>query len=67
MKSPLTEVNPNSLESIFNKDPETLTEDDIRKIVEELRADRERFLSAPRSNGKKKEAAANISLEDLGL
>lgn len=66
--SPLSQVTPESLNEIFNKDPELVSDEEIEKIVKALRADRERFIQtekAPRPT--KQKADDSITLEDLGL
>lgn len=73
--SPLTKVDPKSLQVLFNEDPEGLTEEECERICEALRADRARFNAEPQPRPKKV-AAANLkkkvdanptlSLDDLG-
>lgn len=69
MTSPLSQVNPESLDYLFNQDPLTMTDETVGKIVDALRADRARFLAQPDKPAKTKKQAAdlNVSLEDLGL
>jgi hypothetical protein len=67
--SPLAEALPTSLQELFDRDPLSLTDDDIDRIVAELRAQRSRWEAGQRA-GKKAPAQAaptTLSLEDLGL
>lgn len=68
-----------SLDELFNRDPELLTEPELEVIVAALRKDRERFSAEPvpkpklapgaKAPAKAKKVAApnNLSLDDLGL
>lgn len=69
--SPLQEANPSSLDELFSRDPLKLQQQDIRTIVEQLRAKRKEWLTAeaagkkraPKSSGEK----IAVDLGDLGL
>lgn len=67
--TPLSQASPESLNEIFNKDPELVSDEDIAKVVAVLRADREKFIQ----NEKKPKAAPKakaddkLTLEDLDL
>lgn len=70
MQSPLAEADPRSLQQIFDDDPLNLTDDDIERVVVELRAQRSRWEKAEKAGPKKSKAVAApsaISAEDLGL
>jgi len=41
--SPLKEANPKSLDDLFQMDPDQLTDDDIKAMIEHLRANRTFF------------------------
>ena len=66
-----------SIPSLFAKDPDELGQDDIEKIVTHLRSQRETWTlekAKAKNEGRKpnyrvltKEAAAKVSLDDLGL
>jgi hypothetical protein len=65
--SPLAEASPTSLQEIFDKDPLSLTDEDIDRTVAELRAQRERWeKTEAKGRGKPKELV-KIDLADLGL
>ena len=64
--NPLAEASSESLQELFDKDPLQLTDNDIHRIVAELREQRDRWIKAE-AKGKKKAAPASLSLEDLGL
>lgn len=65
--SPLTEASPTSLQELFDKDPLSLTDDDVERIVGELRAQRDRWEKASPKQKSKLEAVTDISVEDLGI
>ena len=81
--SPLSQVDPNSLDLYFATQPEDLPDEAIDLIVERLQRDRLTFMVNPDSNGepKKTRSAANLGkkvelptnlstddlLKDLGL
>jgi hypothetical protein len=67
--SPLTEASPNSLQELFDADPLQLNDDDISRIVQELRAQRERWLQGEAAGkGKRTKAqTVTVSLDDLGV
>jgi protein tyrosine phosphatase len=67
MQSPLAEANPESLQEIFDKDPLSLTDDNIEQVVQELRAQRDKWELAEKKTKAKAQVVSNISLEDLGL
>lgn len=64
--SPLLEAQAESLQELFDKDPLSLTDSDVEKIVTELRAQRGRWQIAEKK-GKKVSAPKNITLDDLDL
>ena len=68
-KSPLSEVRVDSIEKLFNLPPESMTDEEVFKIVLALREDRQRFLSQPSKETKPKKTEANLDLklEDIGL
>lgn len=69
--SPLAQVSPTSLETLFNTDPATFTGPDdprVIEIVNALRADRARWVENEKKPKKEKiAAAANLKIEDLDL
>lgn len=77
--SPLAEAVPESLDELFSRDPLSLTQQDLDKIIANLREARARWAaaeasgakSAPRSAkaaaGPKVAAKPGMSLDDLGL
>lgn len=68
--SPLTTVKADSLDVLFNLDPDDMSDEHVQKIVDALRADRERFLASPEKAPKaekKKAADLNITIDDLGI
>jgi len=68
--SPLSLVRPDSLDVLMNLDPDDMTEEHIGRIVDALRADRERFLAQPEkapAKEKKKAADLNLTIDDLGI
>lgn len=65
-ESPLAEANPQSLQELFDRDPLQLTDDDIEKIVCELRTQRDRWQQAEKK-GKAKRDLVTVSLDDLGV
>jgi hypothetical protein len=76
MTSPLTTVNPRSLEEIFNAAPGSLSEAELDSVVVELRRQRAKWqeaeasgkrVSAPKAVKKSKEELLNINLDDLGI
>lgn len=68
ISNPLAEANPQSLDEIFSKDPVNLNDDDIEKVVAELRAQAARFEAAEKTGANKrvKKAQVTLSLDDLG-
>lgn len=66
MTSPITQVNPNSLEAIFNKNPLELTDAEIDKIVEVERTARLNWKPEEKKKSKV-DAAPTLKLEDLDL
>lgn len=60
--SPLSQVDPKSLDILFAKDPTELTDAEIEAITERLEADRMKFMQNPDANGepKKMRSAANL-------
>lgn len=76
MTSPLTTVNPRSLEEIFNASPASLNDTELEAVVIELKRQRAKWqeaeasgkrVSAPKLAKKSKEELLNISLDDLGI
>lgn len=73
--SPLSQATPTSLNDVFNKDPEELSEEEITRVIEALRADRLRFViedaakPATRKTAPKKtlQEIGTLTLDDLGL
>jgi len=68
--SPMSQVTPESLNEVFNKDPELVTDEEITKIVLALQADRARFIlteKAPKVKAPKAKLDDSVTLEDLGL
>lgn len=66
MTSPITQVNPNSLEAIFNKNPLELTDAEIDKITEVERTARLNWKPELKKQSKV-DAAPTLKLEDLDL
>lgn len=67
-ESPLSEASAESLQELFDRDPLTLTDHNIERIVAELRAQRDRWQIAERKGRAKAQPAPSaISLEDIGL
>ena len=76
MTSPLTTVNPRSLEEVFNASPASLSEVELEAVVIELRRQRVKWqeaeasgkkVSAQKAVKKSKEELLNMSLDDLGI
>jgi hypothetical protein len=67
--SPLSEVRVDSIEKLFNLPPDSMSDEEVFRIVLALREDRQRFLSQPTKEAKPKKVEADLSLklEDLGL
>lgn len=71
--SPLATVDPNSLDFIWAKDPNLMTQQDVERVVDKLQADRVKFLQNPeavkKQRGKKVSIADTTisSIDDLGL
>lgn len=67
--SPLSQVNPKSLNELFNTSPDELTDEEVAVIVAKFQADRILFLANPtKKTGPKKVAAdLNLSIDDLGF
>lgn len=77
MESPLEEVNPRSLDEVFNSSPLTHSKEDRALIIAELRAQRAKWAQAeaegkraprPKAPAKPKlssEELKNLSLDDL--
>lgn len=70
MTSPLTDVQPNSIDNLMSKDPLSLTKENRSAIIEVLRQARktweEEEISA-RSKGTKPKISAGISIKDLDI
>ena len=78
MPTPLTEAEPRSLDELYSADPLSLTDDDIDKMVADLREKRKLWAkeeSASKTEGRARRPSAykdapetgKISLGDLGL
>jgi hypothetical protein len=71
--SPLATVDPNSLDSIWAKDPNLMTQQDVERVVDELQAKRTTFLNNPEAVKKQRGKRVSVddakigSIEDLGL
>lgn len=67
--SPLSLVNPKSLNELFNTSPDELTDAEVAVIVAKFQADRLLFLANPakKAGAKKVAADLNMSIDDLGL
>ena len=64
--NPLLEAEPTSLQDLFDKDPLSLTDDDIERVVKEQREQRGRWQKTlPKGRGKTQ--LQELSLEDLGV
>lgn len=72
-ENPIAEADKESIDRLFNKDPQFLTQEDLAKIVERLRANRGTWLKkekAPALRGGKKvleKAEMQALLADLKL
>lgn len=64
--SPLAEASPTSLDELFSRDPLDLTDNDIEKIVNELRAKRALWLDAEAQGAKKAPKAAKKAVDTTG-
>jgi hypothetical protein len=66
----MNQVDPKSLEAIFNKDPNEITDEERDRIIAYYRDERLNW-KHDEANGKKKEpkkkAPAGMTIEDLGL
>src|SRR5215472_13360677 len=67
--SPLTQVDPKSLDFLFAKDPNELTDPEIESVVEKLEADRMKFMQNPDSAGepKKSKSPADLKTKKIEL
>lgn len=65
--SPLTEADPASLQELFNRDPLSLSDSDIDRIVSELRSQRARWEQGQRTKKAPAQNAVALDLSDLGL
>lgn len=70
--SPLLEANPDSLAELFARDPLGLSTQDIDKVIEGQRAQRERWRAAeaagkPRERKKAGEGQKDFDLDEIGL
>jgi hypothetical protein len=59
-KSPLTEVDPQAVDLLYDKDPESLSDPDLDLLIADLRAKREAW----EANENKPKASAKVSLND---
>lgn len=60
----LTEATPDSISDLFNRDPETLNETDLDRLIAEMRSNRERY-EAAEAAGVKQTRTARGSEKDL--
>jgi hypothetical protein len=66
--SPLSQVNPKSLNELFNTAPDDLTDAEVGAIVAKLQEDRRLFLATPpKAKSKKVAADLNMTIDDLGF
>jgi hypothetical protein len=71
--NPIAEADKESVDRLFNKDPQFLTENDMMVMIEKLRANRGHWLKkesapkAPRGKTKLSEDAVKALLKDLNL
>lgn len=65
--SPLTQVLPESLSELFNKDPEMLTEAEEMRIILALREERKRWNEAPKAKEPKKKVTSVLDIGELDL
>lgn len=66
--TPLSQVAPTSLDELFNKAPDKLTDAELDIIVNALRAERARWNTAEaKKKTEKKAAKADLNLSDLDL
>ena len=67
----MTQVDPLSLEAIFNKDPNEITDEERDRIIAYYRDERANWKYDEANGAKKKtpkvKAPANLTIEDLGL
>lgn len=67
MTSPLAEVQVESLQALFNKNPKDLTDEDILKVCEILRAQKGVFDEEETKPKTRRKAMPEVELKDLGL
>ena len=76
MTSPLTTVNPKSLEEIFNSAPASLTDEELEIAVVELRRQRAKWqdaeaqgkrVAAPKAPKKTAKELMSLNIDDLGI
>lgn len=66
--SPLSQVAPTSLDELFNKSPDKLSDADLDQIIAALRAERARWNQTEAKKKIEKAAAkSDLSLSDLDL
>jgi hypothetical protein len=71
--TPLSAVNPKSLDELFSADPDDLTKPELELVVKEMRAQAARWQVAEAAGKRsapkvpKASASPGLSLEDLGL
>jgi hypothetical protein len=72
--NPLTEASPQSLEEFFSRNPEDLSDGDMKRMILEFRRQREAWLKAEAAGAKRaptavkgKTAKSAVTLSDLGL
>jgi hypothetical protein len=69
--SPLAEASPSSLDEYFSRNPRSMSDEDLRVIVKELRRQRERWKVAEAAGAVRAPKAPKtkqaVSLADLGL
>jgi hypothetical protein len=68
--NPLSEASPDSLSELFARNPLQLSDQDIGKIVSELRRQREKWQvdeGKPKAKKASKAVKLDVSLDDLGI
>lgn len=69
MQNPLEEANPESLSSIFEKDPLLLTDTDVERIVVEQRDQRKNWAQKEKSTrgSPKRAAPSDLNIDQLDI
>jgi len=72
--TPLTEVSPTALNELFEREPDTLTDEEVGIIVSKFRSDRAKWAFSEqiksvtgKRSAKSTPLPTNLSLESLGL